>query len=312
MATLRELVTGKGWDASQGIIEEIEKQVPELAFFDTKIIPGTTFQGLKMTSLPTTGFRAIGAGIDASDEGYTLANYALAIVAGLCKRDKAAFAADPTGREAALARAAKAQVLSGMLTLGKAVWYGDSTSQFSGVNALVKAGLIVDAGGSTANGETSVYLVGNDAEEECGLVFSQDSGVLGKTELEWKEGIMTGSNSKDVPCLWTDLTTWAGFAVRNSNRIGRIANLDSSHKLTDALLADAVSLYMEANNGLAPKAIFASHTQLRYLRADRSSKVYNGPRDTKENIAAAPTEFDGIPLIGTTGIVATESVYTAA
>ena len=41
MATLREIVTGKGWDATQGIVEEVSKLVPELNFFDAKIIQVT-------------------------------------------------------------------------------------------------------------------------------------------------------------------------------------------------------------------------------------------------------------------------------
>lgn len=312
MATLRELVTGKGWDATQGIIEEVSKLVPELNFFDSKLIPGTTFQGLKLISDPTTGFRTIGNGIDASDEGYSLTNYNLAYLAGLVKRDKAAFDADPTGRAAALARAATAIVRSGMKTLASAIWYGDSTSKFYGVSALVKDALVVNAGGSTANAQTSVYLVGNNADDQCGLVFNQDSKLLGNAELEWKEMLATGANSKDMPVYYTDLGCWCGFAVLNSNAVGRIANLESGHALTDALLADAVSKYQEANDGLAPTAIFAPFSQIRALRTDRSTKIYNGPRDSKENLAAAPTDFDGIPIIGTNSISASEAVWSAA
>ena len=314
MATLRELVTGKGWDASQGIIEEVSKLVPELNFFDARTISGTTFKGLKLTSDPATGFRAIGNGIDASDEGYSLATYELAYLAGLVKRDKAAFEADPTGRDAALARAATAVVRSGMKTLAAAIWYGDSTSKFSGVSALVKPALVKDAGGTTASAQTSVYLVGNNAQDTCGLVFNQDSKLLTAAELEWKEMLSTGANSKDMPVLYTDLGCWCGFAVLNSNSVGRIANLSAtdSKGLTDALLADAVTAYQKANDGLSPAAIFAPFSQIRALRADRSTKVYNGPRDTKENLAANPTDFDGIPIIGTNAISETEAVWSAA
>ena len=101
MATLAEIVTGKGYDASQGIIEEVSKLVPELDKFDSVLIPGTTFQSVAQTSDPTTGFRTAGNGIDASDEGYRLDDFALGILAGLCQRDKAVFDADVRGREAA-------------------------------------------------------------------------------------------------------------------------------------------------------------------------------------------------------------------
>ena len=315
MATLRELVTGKGWDATQGIIEEVSKLVPELNFFDAKIIQGTTFQGLKLTSLPTTGFRAIGKGIDASDEGYSLANYTCALLAGLVQRDKAAFTADPRGADEAKAAAAIATIRSAMKTLAAAIWYGDGSGAsgadiFPGVAAACDSSLVVKAGGSTASKQTSVFLVGNDANEQCGLYFGEDSELLGKSELEWHEGLMTGSNSKQVPALWTSLDSWAGFGVRQKYAVGRICNLSTtdSKTLTDALLAEAVSLYQEKNDGVPPKAIFAPFEQVRALRVSRSAKVYDLPGHGGENIAGAVVDFDGIPIVGTSNISLTEAV----
>ena len=315
MATLREIVTGKGWDATQGIVEEVSKLVPELNFFDAKIIQGTTFQGVKLTSLPTTGFRSIGNGIDASDEGYTLATYTCALLSGLVQRDVAAFTADLRGAEAAKAAAAIATIRSAMKTLAAAIWYGDGSGAeganiFPGVAAAVQSGLTLKAGGTTANKQTSVYLVGNDAEEECGLYFGEDSELLGKSELEWFKSTITGANSKPYTALCTNLDSWAGFGVRNANCVARIANLSTtdSKTLTDALLAEAVSMYQEKNDGVKPKGIFAPFEQVRALRVSRSAKVYDLPGHGGENIAGEVVEFDGIPIIGTSNIKLTEAV----
>lgn len=316
MATLREIVTGKGWDATQGIIEEVSKLVPELNFFDAKIIQGTTFQGVKLTSLPTTGFRAIGTGVDASDEGYSLATYTCALLSGLVKRDIAAFTADVRGADAAKAAAAIATIRSAMKTLATAIWYGDGSGAnnsniFPGVAAAAgTASNVLKAGGSTASKQTSVFLVGNDAEEECGLYFGEDSELLGKSELEWFKTTATGSNNKSYTALCANLDCWAGFGVRNANSVFRIANLSTtdSKTLSDALLAEAVSLYQEKNDGVAPKAIFAPFEQVRALRVSRSAKVYDLPGHGGENIAGAVVDFDGIPIIGTSNISLTEAV----
>lgn len=316
MATLREIVTGKGWDATQGIIEEVSRLVPELNFFDAKIIQGTTFQGIKLTSLPTTGFRGIGKGIDASDEGYGLATYTCALLSGLVQRDIAAFTADPRGAAAAKAAAAITTIRSAMKTLAAAIWYGDGSGAsganiFPGVaSAAVTASNVLKAGGSTADKQTSVYLVGNDAEEECGLYFGEDSELLGKSELEWFKTTVTGSNSKPHTALATNLDSWAGFGVRNANSVFRIANLSKtdSKTLTDALLAEAVSMYQEKNDGVAPKAIFAPFEQVRALRISRSAKVYDLPGHKGENIAGEVVDFDKIPIIATPNIKLTEAV----
>lgn len=317
MATLRELVTGKGWDATQGIVEEVSKLVPEINFFDAKLIQGTTFQGLKQTSLPTTGFRGIGKGIDASDEGYTLTTFTCALLSGFVQRDIAAFSADLRGSDAAKAAAAVATIRSAMKTLAAAIWYGDGSGAsganlFPGVAASVKAALTIKAGGSTASVQTSAYLVGNDAETECGLYFGEDSELLGKTELEWYKSVVTGSNSKPYTALCTNLDSWAGFGIRNSNAVARIANLSTtdSKTLTDALLADAVSLYQEKNDGVSPKAIFAPYEQVRALRISRSAKVYDLPGHGGENVAGAVVDFDGIPIIATNNISLTEAVVS--
>ena len=64
MATLQSLVTGKGYDASQGIIDEVTKLVPELATFAAILINGTSFQSVAQISDPVTGFRTAGNGTE--------------------------------------------------------------------------------------------------------------------------------------------------------------------------------------------------------------------------------------------------------
>ena len=313
MATLQSLVTGKGYDASQGIIEEVSKLVPEIERFETILIPGTTFQSVSHVSDPATGFRTAGNGIDASDEGYSLRDYALGILAGLCQRDKAVVDADIRGREATLKAAAIALVRSGMKSLASKVWYGAKTGaeKFNGCAALVKDALVVDAGNSTADKSASVYAVGL-GEEKCHLVFNENAALLKQAELDWKEGIMTGANSKPVPSYWTDLTGWAGFACRNANAIARIANLGAANPLTDALLAEIVSKYAEANDGQNPDAIFCTFKQRLELQKSRGTTVRTSARSAIEITAAVPLEYAGIPIVATTSLLDTEAVWSAA
>ena len=315
MATLAEIVTGKGYDASQGIIEEVSKLVPELDKFDSVLIPGTTFQSVAQTSDPTTGFRTAGNGIDASDEGYRLDDFALGILAGLCQRDKAVFDADVRGREAALRAAAVSMVRSGMKTLAGKVWYGAKAGaeKFNGCAALVKAALVVDAGNSTANKSSSAYAVGI-GEDKCHLVFNEKSALLTRAELEWKEGIMAGANEKPVPSYWTDLTGWAGFACRNANAIARIANLGSGsgNKLTDDMLAELVSKYAEKNDGQNPDAIFCTFAQRLFLQKSRGTTVRTGAGSSLAISAGVPLEYAGIPIIATNSLSDDEAVWSAA
>ena len=314
MATLRELVTGRGYDASQGIIDEVSNYVPEINTLDSILIPGTTFQSVSLVSDPTTGFRTVGNGIDASDEGYALKDFALGILAGLCQRDKAAVDADIRGREKTLRAAAVSLVRSGMKTLGGKVWYGvkAGAEKFNGCAALCPDAMVVNAGGSTANQMASVYALGI-GEEKCHLVFNENAPLLTQNELLWEKGVMIGANEKSVPCYWTDLTGWSGFACRNANSIARIANLDNStHSLTDNMLAELVSIYAEKNDGLMPSALFMTFKQRLALQKSRGTTVRTGARSSIESTAAVPTDYEGIPIIATPNLINTEAVWEAA
>lgn len=313
MATLVELVTGKGFDASQGIIEEVSKLVPELAFFDAIQIDGTTFQSVSQVSDPVTGFRAAGNGIDASDEGYELRNFALGILAGLVQRDKAVVDADVRGREATLRAAAISLVRSGMKSLAAKVWAGakGGTEKFDGCAALCKSSLAISGGGSSANACSSVYAIGK-GDDKCHLTFSKSSALLNVAELDWKEGTMIGANEKPVPSYWTDLTCWAGFACRNANSIARLYNLDASHALTDEKLAELVAKYAEANDGQNPDALFCTFAQRLALQKSRGTTVRTGARSGIEITAGVPLEYDGIPIIATNALTNTEAVVVAA
>ena len=315
MATLQSLVTGKGYDASQGIIDEVTKLVPELATFAAILINGTSFQSVAQISDPVTGFRTAGNGIDASDEGYRLDNFNLGILSGLCQRDKALFDADVRGRDAALTAAAISLIRSGMKTLAGKVWYGAhaSAEKFDGCATLCADALTVNAGNSTASSSSSCFAVGI-GEEKCHLVFNKDSKLLTSAELDWKEGTMDGANSKPVPSYWTDLTCWAGFACRNAKAIARIANLGSGsgNKLTDEFLAELVSKYAEANDGQNPDAIFCTFAQRLFLQKSRGTLVRTTPRTSIEITAGVPLEYDGIPIIATNSLSDAEAVWSAA
>lgn len=315
MATLRELVTGKGYDASQGIIEEVLKRVPEIEALPSVLIPGTSFQSAALITDPTTGFRNVGAGIAASDEGYRLDTFNLGVLAGLVQRDKAAVDADIRGRDATMKAAATALVRSGMKSLAVKVFAGAKASaeKFDGCATLCKAALTVNAGGTAAEsgdtGLSSVYALGC-GEEACHLVFNVNSPLLTQSELNWEKGVMTGSNNKPVPSYWTDLTCWAGFACRNANAIARIANLSTAKPLTDVLLAELVSKYAQANDGQNPSALFVTFGQRLLLQKSRGTTVRTSAKSAVEITAAVPLEYDGIPIYATNALTENEELVS--
>lgn len=318
MAKLIDIVKNGGYiDAAVGIIDEVTKSVPEMAFFDARLIDGTQFQSLVKTGLPTTGFRALNNGVDASRSAHSLRTFNLGVLAGLCQVDKAeaqaSCAPGVNTIESFLGDQATDLVVSGAMSLASKVWYGAKAGAegFDGVSALVSDDLTIDAGGTTANKQASVYAVGNSATKACGLVFAKNSGFFLTEDLVWKDGKMLGENGKEVPAYWADLTGWAGFSAVNAKKMARLANLGDSKNLTDALLAKVVNAYRKANNGLNPDALFTTFDQLAALQTSRSVVAPSVGKVRTEITAAWPTDYEGIPLIASNALLDTEAVWTA-
>ena len=307
------LKNGNAADARVGVVEEAVAQVPELRVMDAGLVKGTQFQTVSRTALPATGWRAANAGVDASGSTYALRTHNLAILAGLVKLDKAVADADFEGKEAALDREVRGVTLSAFQTLAHAMYYATVASEgFDGAAALCDAGSLVKAG-SVAETSThmSVYAIGNSFRDGCGFAFNESSGLISPDEIIFKEGLITGSNSKELMGYVADLTTWAGFSVTNAKRVARLCNLDSGTSgatLTDSLLADLVEAYRTANGGLMPSFLFMPFTAQRQLQAARSSQIRVDTRRAIETYAAIPTDYEGIPILGTGALDKTEAL----
>ena len=136
--------------------------------------------------------------------------------------------------------------------------------------------------------------------------------MLSSTTPKNPSASLTVRSSRGAPVRKGLLTGWAGFACRNANAIARAANLDgSTHKLTDEILAELVSKYAEANDGLNPDAIFVTFAQRLLLQKSRGTTVRTSARSSIEITAGVPLEYDGIPIIATNSLVNTEAVWSA-
>lgn len=303
------LKNGNAADSRVGVVEEALKSVPELLWFAAGLVKGTEFQSVARTALPSTGFRTANTGVDASGSTYALKTFKMAILASLVTMDKAVADADFQGKEAALAREVLGITNSAFQTLARAIWYATQAVEgFNGAEALCSN--VIDLGGTTANGTMSVYAVGNGFENGCSVIFNESAGIISGNEIEFKEGLITGTNSKQLMGYIGDLTSWAGFACTNGNRIARVKNIDvkttvSGKYLTDAVLADLVQAY-EEKNGVRPDALWMPYAARAELQASRAAAIRTAAGGKGTAYAGTPTDFEGIPIYGTPFLSKTE------
>lgn len=296
------LKNGNAADSRVGVVEEALKSVPEIGWFAAATVKGTEFQSVYRKAIPETGFRTAGNGTDASGSTYDLRTFKMAILASLVKLDKAVADADFQGKDAALAREVLGVTNSGFQTLARAIWYAKEAAEgFDGAEAI--ASNVIDVGGTTANGTMSVYAVGNSFENGCSVIFNESAGILTPDAVEFKEGLILGANNKELMGYVADLTSWAGFACTNGNKLARAKNIDvkstaSGKYLDDGILAELVQEY-EIKNGVRPDALWMPYAARAELQNSRKNAIRVSAQIQGTVYAGTPADFEGIPIFGT-------------
>jgi len=323
MAKLIELVTNAGQvDVTKGIVDEVTKAVPEIAFFDAEVIPGTTIKTLARTSLPTVAFRNIGDPVSASRSGYEPRTADLKLLSGRIEISEAEEKANglQTLEEMEIDEGI-AVMTAAFKTLAKQIWYGPDSGKadnkgFDGAVDLVDASMVTLAGAGSDGANTSVWFVGNGAKTDVGLLFSKNSKILSSTDVEFRKGDILVKDQGSVvgvePGYIGDLTSYAGMLVANTKRLARLANVTATTGLNDDMLRDVIEAYAQANDGKLPDAIFMSYKARKMLRKSRefALKLKGGGDGTIS--APIPADVDGIPVYATNALLDTEATVTGS
>lgn len=183
---------------------------------------------------------------------------------------------------------------------------GADAGGFPGMNSLFtsKTGAgVVDAGGTSANTGSSIYLVKTGVQEVC-TVWGNDGEIAAGDIFETliQEPQVDGSIKK-YNAKAQNIAGWAGLQISNHQAIVRICNVteDNGHTCNDALIYKALELF-ETQYGEMPDGILMSYRSRRQLRDSRTA---TNPSGTP---APLPTEVENVPVIATLGINKTEAL----
>ncbi|HEY4263392.1 MAG TPA: hypothetical protein VGM98_24730, partial [Schlesneria sp.] len=175
-------------------------------------------------------------------------------------------------------------------------------AQASTVDSLSDTDHVVNAGGTTVDGASSVWLV-RSSDDDTGVTV-----IMGKDgQIEIGDYVTiknTDGSGKSYPAYYTPMCGWLGLQVGSAYDIVRIANItqEDGHTLDDDLLSMALELFP---SGKQPTHI-AMHRKVRG-QLQRSRSTFNN--DGKP--APMPTDYEGIPIICTDQLNAfTEALLT--
>lgn len=301
MPSLLDIVKANGSDAVAGLISETMKANPEVEMGHARTIKGLNYKTLVRTSL-TSGstFRAANEGVDIGKSTFENRLVETFPFNPRWQCDRAVADAYEDGAQAYIALEAQGQVEASMQGLGRQFFYGTGTNG----NAKGHPGLIgmydtatmeVDAGGTTDNVSTSVWAV-RFGLQDVTWVWGQN-GQLKLEDVRLQD--VLDSNSKPFTAYVAEIMSFVGLQVGRKWSVGRIKKLttDSGKGLTDARLGSLLALFP---TGYPPTHFFATRRSLEQLRASRTATNVTGAP------APTPTDYQGIPILPTDGIVNTE------
>jgi hypothetical protein len=301
--TLFDIAVQNGADPLAGLIDETMKATPEVRLGAARTIPGINYRVNVRTALPTMAFRAANQGTASTKSTYENRLTECYNLNPIWQCDKAVADSHIDGAAAYIALEGSAMTLSAFqwassqFYYGNAVGTGNDVNGFPGLIQGYNTANIIDAGGTTANTGSSVWMV-KFGPTYCQWVVGQN-GNMSLTDVV--EQILFDTNSLPYPGYVQSLMVRLGLQFGNTKTIVRIKKLtaDNLCTLTDKMISDALALFPA---GYEPDVMFMTRRSRSQLRDSRTATNPTGQP------APIPEEAFGVPIAVTDGISNTESL----
>ena len=292
-----------------GLADDVLNKAPALARLAARTIPGYVYTYPRISADPASGYRTENDGLENTAGTFAQLTVTCKILDASHRSDVATAKADHRGVDAWLGLLAARHLRAALAMAETQVFYGATAGESGGFAGLgdtmtdTDSAMVVDAGGTTADTASSVFLIKTGADpEDIMIVWGQD----GEISVEERSIIAAaGSSTGTYPAYYQPITAWNGMQYGSAYSAGRICNLtaDSGKGLTDALIATALEGFP---SNMGPTIMAMNRRSLGQLQASRTATNSTGAP------APFPTEAFGVPIVVTDNIISTEALLTAA
>jgi hypothetical protein len=306
MLTLFDLVTLQRNDRLTGLVEDVTTYAPEFSMVPVEKRPGTYYEIVVRTSLPTVSFRNINQGVAPTKSIYKKYLKEMFFLDAPIVVDEAIVKGDDASSGSILVHEAQGVLQSAVITIGTQFYYGQVSpgisNGFPGLRTQLSG--VITAGGT--NNSTSAYLVWLNPQ---GVHF--DVGNDGEIAMKpwWIQKTLPqgGTSGSDIIAWVSNLSSYIGLAVASTWSVWAVVGIDATHSLTDAIAAQLVSLIpLNRRQGLC---WFMNRTAHYQLQKSRTAILYQPA--TARNAGPAwsppPLECEGYPIVVTDSLTNTES-----
>jgi hypothetical protein len=314
MPTFMDVVKRNNSDPAVGLIDETILLHPELQLGETRTIPGIAYDTLVRTALGNTAgsFRGANGGTPAPKHVYENRRVQAYLLEARMQMDKGMADGATDGPEAMIATELSGTLEGEFQAICKQFYYGPNSGLgnakgFPGlIDSYDSVGHVVDAGGTTANTGTSIWLIRFEPQ--------MVQWVLGKGGvLEFSPVRIESLIDPSDATLQTKFDGYVqtmiarpGLQVGSKRACVRIKNItaDASHTASDALIYKALTLF---EDGKMPNIILMTRRSLEQLRLSRTAvKPTGAPAPLPTGIAAGQDSNSQIPIRVTEAILNTE------
>ena len=310
-ATLAGLVQFNDQNLADLDVTDLLQDAPLLAVLHAQgASNGTLHKYLKLTTASSAAFRAANAGLSKTNSADTLVTDTLAILDGSFPVDVALAQEAKNGVSAYLQMELMRTMKTVFSTAEKQVIYGtgNDATGFAGLSDdaqldAVADAMVLNAGGTTADVQTSVFLLRSGADD-VSYILGNDGNIVVDEDPQIVPWTPVESSIATYPAYYTAVNGYSGFQIGGAFSAARICNVHETdnagaNALTDDMIYDALALFPA---GRQPNIITMNRQALKMLRASRTAVNQTGAP------APRPTEVEGIPIVVTDSIVSTEAV----
>ena len=311
--TLADLMQRRGAPAlDRKIVDETQHAAPLFKRLPSRVISGTVYRYQKRDTMPKIGPRPINAGVEAHKASYKSANAECYYYDGVIMLDKALADADPEGKNNLMADEARATIKGTMFGLEQSLFYPQEFGapclrQTIGDYMAMSADPDIKDETAWTSGGASVWLL-HVADGALENIFGNSNtiafGPVEKQDVQRPTGKADGSMGM-MTALVQHCSFWRGFVQKNVFAVGAILNESADNPLTDEMLAKAVDMFPAS---MRPNLIVMNPATRSRLRQSRSKAMtYRKGQSGQTAYVETPTEWDGIEIMVTDGILNDET-----
>jgi hypothetical protein len=291
-----------------GIVNETVQTIPELNSLFAIPIAKKSYKTLVRTALPETAFRLDNTGRPPQKSTLETREVVCKFLDASWEIDQKVAKEFDWGTEMLLLNESQAHLQSAFMDIAVQTWYGTAAdvNGFTGIASYfpnLSAPNLISAGGTTANGCTSVYALCTGLQK-VGYVW----GERGKLDVgDIHEERLSDSSGNPFYGYAQKIQGHIGLQVASVKCLGRICNIDAAHPVDDNMIA---ALCVKMGTGFKPDMLFMNAVTQEQLRLGRQ-QYYHTP-----NVAipttSTPDSSNGVPIYVTDAVKSTEAVLAAA